>query len=178
MRDPIARIVSHYIHSYMRGYTRLSLYKAILKDPAFINRTRYYTQIKPYIDTFGRKQVFLTTFERFLNDKDIVLLELADFLEIENDFKNYQEIHSNIAKQNIDITLNRHIRKIKNPYIKKAINFLYKQMYGVKELKPGVSSEIEEIIWRMLEQDVDNIEKQIGRRLTEWPSCLRFKYNI
>lgn len=178
MRDPIARVVSHYKHSYARGYVRLSFDKAILKDPVFINRTRYYTQIKPYIHVFGRAQILLITFEKLLNEKDKVLLEIANFLEIENAFKNYQEVHSNKAIQNMNITTNRYVKqKIKNTHLKKFLNVIYKQIYRAKYLNPEVTTEIEEVIWRMLEQDIDNIEKEIGRNLTEWPSCLKFKYS-
>ncbi|MDF9801098.1 hypothetical protein OKW21_006361 [Catalinimonas alkaloidigena] len=177
MRDPVARVISHYIHSYMRGYTRLPLNKAIIQDPAYINRTRYYTQISPYINLFGRKQVLLITFEKFLQEKDKVLLELSDFLKLDNEFKSYQEVHSNKAKQEIDITLNRHLRKIKSPYLKRAINFLYTRIYKAKEIQTEATYEIEEVIWKMLELDIINIEKEIGRKLTEWPSCLKFRNN-
>lgn len=178
MRDPIARVVSHYIHSYTRGYTRSTLDKAICKEPAFINRTRYYAQIKPYIDVFGRKQIFLLTLEKFLLEREEVLAKVANFLEIENHFKNYQYVHSNKAKQDINITLNRHIReKVKNPLAKKLINAVYKKIYGKKFIPPEVTHEIETIIWRLLEQDIDNIEREMGRKLTEWSSCVKFKYN-
>lgn len=177
MRDPIARVVSHYVHSYMRGYTRRSLRDAIINEPSFINRTRYYSQIKPYIDTFGRQQVLLITFEDFLKRKKQVLGDVAQFLGIENTFENYEEVHSNKAKEDVNITLNRYLRdRIKNRFLKNVINKCYKWFYNIDTEPPKITQEIEDIIWRMVEQDVTNIEKEIGRSLIEWPTCKKFKY--
>ncbi len=179
MRDPVARVVSHFIHNKMRGYTKRSFRDAVIKEPTYINRTRYYTQIKPYIDTFGRHQVLLISFEDFLRRKKEVLREVADFLGIENAFEDYEGVHSNKAKEDVNITLNRYLRnRVKNKYLKKIINSGYKWIYNINTTPPEVTQEMEEIIWRMVEQDVENIEKQMGRNLIEWPTCKKFKYHI
>lgn len=177
MRDPVARIISHYTHNYMRGYTRLSFSEAVTRNPSYINRTRYFTQVKPYIDLFGREQVLLLSFEKFLNDKSTVMREVADFLEVSDNFGNFDRVHSNKARETVNVTANRYLRnRVKNPLIKKLINAAYKKFYNIKAGPPTVTSEMEEVIWRLLEQEVDGIETLMGRRLTEWRTCAKFKY--
>lgn len=177
MRDPVERVVSHYVHNYMRGYTRRSFKDAVILEPSYINRTRYYTQIKPYIDTFGRQQVLLITFEDFLRRKKEVLSSVADFLSIGNNFKDFEGVHSNKAKEDVNITLNRYLRdRVKNKYLKKVINKSYKWFYKISTAPPDVTPEMKELIWRMLEQDVENIEKVLGRKLVEWSIYKGLKY--
>jgi hypothetical protein len=177
MRDPIMRVMSHYTHNYMRGYTRLPFDEAALKIPEYINRSRYYTQIKPYIDTFGREQVLLITFEAFLSQQEEVLRAVAEFLGIESSFPEHGQVHSNKAREDFNITDNRYLRgKIKSPVLVKALNVLYKWLYGATGDQPVMTEDFEALLWRMLEQDIDNIEEEMGRALNEWPSCVKYKY--
>lgn len=69
IRNPIDRIISHYMHTFQRGYTNLSIEEAIKKIPIFIDITRYYTQISPFIEKFGRQNVLIILFEDFMQDR-------------------------------------------------------------------------------------------------------------
>jgi hypothetical protein len=64
VRDPIERIRSHYRHELQRGRERRPFLDAI-GDPnsAYVRYSRYYTNIRPYLDRFSRDQLCVVRFE-------------------------------------------------------------------------------------------------------------------
>lgn len=182
MRDPVERIVSHYMHNYLRGYTSEPFEKVIFKNPTYINRTRYFVQIKPYIDLFGQEQVLLLTFEEFIANKKIILNQIANFLDIDpSEFGNFDEVHANIsvgkAKKNVKIERlgkNPVVRAIKPLFpksvIKMTIDILHNLTKRKLDVKPNVSESVRKGIYDLLILDVVELEKLIGREITEWKS--------
>lgn len=182
MRDPVDRIVSHWMHMYLRGYTSEALENSIFKDPSYINRTRYYLQIRPYLEKFGHEQVLLLTFEEFINNQATVCQRIADFLSIDYPFqKENKIIHANISvgksKENIiidQIKSNQSFQLIKNLLPNNFKTWAYRNIRNLTNKKidqrPVISENYKEIIWNLLYLDVENIEKVMGRKLIEWPS--------
>ena len=56
VRDPIDRMLSHYLHNVGGGYEDRSLADA-LSDPesSYVARSRYFFQLEPYLEAFGRR---------------------------------------------------------------------------------------------------------------------------
>ena len=54
VRDPIDRMLSHYLHNVGGGYEHRALADA-LADPrsAYVARSRYAFQLEPYLEPFG-----------------------------------------------------------------------------------------------------------------------------
>lgn len=63
MRDPIERAISHYWHFVADGREDRDPLTAFRRKEEYISRSDYARQIRPYLKTFGRKQVFLMTLE-------------------------------------------------------------------------------------------------------------------
>ncbi len=186
MRDPIERIISHYMHNYLRGYTSESFEKIVFKQSTYINRTRYYLQIKPYIQLFGQEQVLLLTFEEFIANKKIILNKIANFLEIDaTKFGNFNNIHAN---KSVGSTKNNvKVEKIgKNPFVKNIKPLLPKILIQTtKDVlfdftrrnlneKPHVSETVKKVIYDLLILDMLEIEKLMGRKITEWKSLNQY----
>ncbi len=83
VRDPIERVTSAYMHSYERGYTELSFERALVREPIFLDVTRYATQIAPFIERFGPDRVRIVLFEDLVRDANVLARELAIFLGID-----------------------------------------------------------------------------------------------
>ena len=180
MRNPVDRVVSQYLHCYSRGYTSLPLEKAILSSPGYINITRYYIQIRPYLELFGEQKVLLLTLEEFLGSKRDTLTKIANFLNIDPEkFGDFEQIHANKsigeAKRNMrvkNIGHNSIISSIK-PYIPKTLREITTK--GIHKLtarkiahKPDLSDSLKKIINDLLILDVLEIEKIMGRKIEEW----------
>lgn len=182
MRDPIERIVSHYIHNYLRGYTSEPLENIVLSQSQYINRTRYFVQIKPYLDRFGEEQLLLLTFEEFIENKALFLSRIADFLSIDAaKFSNFENVHSNksIGSTKPDVRIDN-FRKNSifdpvKPLIPKTFRkiisaSLYKLMEKKVDSRPKLSDQTRAAILDLLMLDILEIEKLMKRELVEWSS--------
>jgi hypothetical protein len=58
VRDPIKRILSHWVHATGAGYeTREFVPTLNLPDTAYIQRSMYWMQLQPYLEHFDREQI-------------------------------------------------------------------------------------------------------------------------
>lgn len=179
MRDPVDRIVSQYMHNYLRGLTSEPFEKAVLNNSVYINRTRYYIQIKPYFELFNKEQILLLTLEEFIADRQKTLKKTADFLEIDYLSFSHYNVHANksVGEAKYDVRVdaalsNIAVQKIKSIFPATLRRKVYDSIHSVLvrkfQIKPSVSDELNEAIWNLLMLDVLEIERIMGRKLTEW----------
>jgi len=57
MRDPIERLISHYIHQWSEGVISCDINTAIDRYPELINYSCYGMQIRPFIEAFGEASI-------------------------------------------------------------------------------------------------------------------------
>lgn len=187
IRDPCERIISQYMHCYLRGLTFETIGQAIVSDPIYINRTRYFTQINPYINLFGLTNILLLTFEEFVSDTELALGKVSGFLGLDANKYVFKNIHSNksVDEQKNDARLDDFIKKYMYPELLKEIipeeikrNF-YRGLQNkfarkIKE-KPCLDQGLREVIANMLILDVRKIEELMGRELIEWKDFFDIK---
>lgn len=82
MRNPFARIVSHYLHCVQMGIYSEPLTEVLKRDTTFLERSLYYSQIERYLKHFDREQLQLLFFEDFTKDPARTLREVCTFLGI------------------------------------------------------------------------------------------------
>jgi hypothetical protein len=68
MRDPIGRLVSHYIHAWSRHEMSVPIEEAVRRHPELVAYSRYAMQLRPWIDRFGIERVLPVFFERLTAD--------------------------------------------------------------------------------------------------------------
>ena len=181
MRDPVNRIISQYMHRCARGTTREdSFEKEVLTRPEYINISRYYVQIKPYIERFGREQVLLLTFEEFISHRNLSLCKVFDFLQIDSLPSDYDyNIHANKSighyrnSAKVDDFLQspivQSVRSLMPEAIAKPVGDIIRKSGRRKvDSKPVVTKKIEQILRDLVMLDVLEIEKLMGRELNEW----------
>lgn len=83
VRRPLQRIISGYMHNVQRGYTDRPLEEEILRNPLYLDITRYASQIRPFIRTFGRERVLLIDFDDLISRREEVLSSVAQFLDVD-----------------------------------------------------------------------------------------------
>jgi hypothetical protein len=60
VRDPVERILSHYLHNVGGGYEHRPMAEALLAPgSAYVARSRYAMQVRPYLDRFGAERVLV-----------------------------------------------------------------------------------------------------------------------
>ena len=126
VRHPVHRAISQYMHFYRRGYTDQGFSSSI--DMNYILPVgRYYMQIQPYIEKFGRDRVLILKFEDFVADQRAALRQVCQFLGIE--YKYPENMQSAISNPTLgrDVLLVSHERFFKN-YILPMQGILHKQV--------------------------------------------------
>ncbi len=80
IRDPLDRLVSHYIHEWTMGEIRGSLSEALTAYPELVAYGCYGMQIAPYAKRFGRERILLVSLEELQAEPQAVLERVAAFI--------------------------------------------------------------------------------------------------
>ncbi|MGH7508348.1 MAG: sulfotransferase family protein [Gemmatimonadales bacterium] len=86
MRDPFARLVSHYRHMTRKGKEKESLPHAISRPSYYLLFSYYAYQLRPYLQRFGQRSIYLDTFESFVASPVGFCARLFEWLGIDASF--------------------------------------------------------------------------------------------
>lgn len=169
VRHPLDRIRSHYIHAYKRGFESKNINQAIKINPHYLLVTRYSSQIKPYINRFGRQQVKIIFFEDYITAPQEHYDAICKFLDIPTISLDLSKLNKNSSRQkNI-----RH-KKFDSPKtfkdkLLKGINIIKSQFRDV-DLKDEATldAETKAYIIESLHSEVEALELLTGRDLSHW----------
>jgi hypothetical protein len=91
VRDPIDRMLSHYLHNVGGGYDDRPLAEALADpDTAYVDRGRYFFQLEPYLERFERDRIELVSREELKADRAGTMRRVFAFLEVDEDFTSEQ----------------------------------------------------------------------------------------
>lgn len=103
LRNPIERAFSNYWVTYKNGIETLPFSQAIRQEKfrisnpestfhaevqpfAYIDRGRYYKQLKIYLKFFSRNQIHIAIFEDFINNTLVELKKIFTFLDVDTSY--------------------------------------------------------------------------------------------
>jgi hypothetical protein len=91
VRDPIKRILSHWMHATGAGYETRDMIE-VLSDPdtQYVNRSRYWTQLQPYLEHFDRSQIEVITQEELQADRDGTMRKAFAYAGVDENFSSEQ----------------------------------------------------------------------------------------
>jgi hypothetical protein len=91
VRDPIDRMLSHYLHNVGGGYDDRDL-EAALADPdsAYVHRSLYAMQLEPYLERFGEERIEIVTREELRDEREATMRRLFAFLGVDEGFTSPQ----------------------------------------------------------------------------------------
>jgi Sulfotransferase domain len=91
VRDPIDRMLSHYLHNVGGGYDDRPLAEAFA-DPesAYVTRSRYFFQLEPYLEEFGPERIEIVGREELKRDRPATMRRVFAFLGVDPGFSSTQ----------------------------------------------------------------------------------------
>lgn len=91
VRNPIDRMLSHYLHNVGGGYETRSLADA-LGDPtsAYVDRSRYAMQVEPYLAAFGAERVAIVAREDLKDEREATMRRLFELCGVDAGFRSEQ----------------------------------------------------------------------------------------
>ena len=87
VRDPIDRMLSHYLHNVGGGYETRPM-EDVLTDPegAYVARSRYAMQPEPYLDDFGSDRIAIVAREELKDERAPTMRRIFDFVGVDPSF--------------------------------------------------------------------------------------------
>lgn len=104
VRDPIKRIVSHYIHRVADGLENRSFVDALADEwqtNHVISSSQYYRQLEQYLEYYDRDRILVIGLEDLARSRANTLRQVFRFLEVDPDFQHEnfsQVLHSSDTK--------------------------------------------------------------------------------
>ena len=179
LRDPVERIYSNYLMQFRNGRLKGSFNEEIKKSlnqkthdkpHLSLKPSQYMKNIKPYFEIFGEKQVKIIIFEEWIRNPKKTIEEILDFLGLQFELSNFQEIKDNIfvvSKRSISKRLlgSTTVRRIAFKTLSQSKRGSLKKILVKPSKKPKMEQEDCEILIKFYSDDVRNLQEFLGRKL-------------
>lgn len=88
IRDPIERIVSHYIQNYSAGRERRTVSEALkdFKNNHYVYCSKYYYQLQQYLMYYKKKDIIIITSNELLNNRRKTMQKIFNALNVNSQF--------------------------------------------------------------------------------------------
>jgi hypothetical protein len=171
VRDPLERITSAYMHAFERGYTELDFEQAVRERSAYLDITRYATQIRPFMDRFGRGSVQILFFEDLIERPRALTQDVLSFLGVDARVQlPTRDRHANRSLRGG----RRHHRHGTLPFrlLRRVAPPLWRRVTDPSKRafveRPELSLESCRRVLRLLSLEIEELERLTGRDLWHW----------
>jgi len=178
MRDPIERMVSHYVHQWTEGQVDRSISDAVTSLPEYVAYSSYARQLEPYVERFGTDHILCVFFEHLVEDGEAELERVSRFLgDTSNEPFVWQNdvARTNVSKERLrksrlreavlSFALARKIKDALPSNLKERIKSVWRM-----EKRPELSQEAQALVTRVLDRDLATLGQWFGLEL----SCRNF----
>ncbi len=91
VRDPIKRILSHWVHATGAGYETGDMVEVLSRpDTQYMNRSKYWMQLQPYLPLFERGQIEIIAQEELHTDREATMRRAFAFAGVDESFTSEQ----------------------------------------------------------------------------------------
>ena len=99
LREPIERIISHYVHRYAVGKENLKIEDALsdFDSNRYVARSKYYFQLSKYLEFFPASNLLVITSKELSASPQQVMNRIFQFLEVDTDFEFQFDVTKNAA---------------------------------------------------------------------------------
>jgi hypothetical protein len=143
--DPLKRIISHYIHHYAVGGTRLPIREGLgnMRSSVFVAQSLYYRQLARYLRVFPESSILVVAQEDLLHERRATLGRVFGFLGVSEFVSSaFERLHHPSAGKRAD-----------------------GELIPAPELRGALRDRLIELI----APDADRLRAQTGLRFSTWP---------
>ena len=90
VRDPIDRLLSHYLHNIGGGYDDRPLEEAITEDSAYVQRSLYAMQLETYLAHFDRERILVVAQDELDAETEATMSRVFAFCGVDEGFTSPQ----------------------------------------------------------------------------------------
>lgn len=184
VRDPIKRILSHWVHATGAGYeTREMVPTLSAPDSSYIHRSMYWMQLRPYLERFDRARIEIIAQEELQAEREETMRKAFRFAGVDDSFSSEQfdrEWEKSSAKQGDKYQVME--RLIKLPGLRsfdrnfdrlpESMRWLVEKVVHDPEKppapKPELPDDLLETIRGRFGEDVASLQEFAGREFSGW----------
>ena len=173
VRHPVERILSAYMHKALRGDTRRPPHQVVLSEPLYLAASRYSTQIRPYIETFGRDRVLILELEMLERCPNAVDEAIAAFLDIDPAGFGGAGVCANVS-----VRQRKRPRWLDgvaplSPWLRRVVPRAHRRLAQTLtrapfQQRPVLSADHARAVLDALALEIDALEALMGRDLSHW----------
>ncbi|MEK6251403.1 MAG: sulfotransferase domain-containing protein [Actinomycetota bacterium] len=184
VRDPIKRILSHWVHAKGAGYETGELDEVLsVPDSAYVQRSMFWMQLQPYLERFDREQIEVITQEELQADREETMLKAFRFVGVDEAFTHEQfdrEWEKSSAKQGDKYQVMEWLVKLPGlrsfdrnfDRLPESLRWMVEKVVHDPEKpsapKPELPDELFERMRGWFRDDVAGLQEFAGRRFDGW----------
>jgi hypothetical protein len=184
VRDPINRVLSHWVHATGAGYERGEMDDVLSRpDTAYVQRSMYWMQLQPYLKRFDRDRIEVISAEELQNERQETMRKAFRFVGVDESFEHEQfdrEWEKSSAKQGDKYQVME--RLIKLPGLRsfdrnfdrlpESLRWMVEKVVHDPEKpsapKPELPDDLREKLRVLFRDDVAGLQEFAGRRFEGW----------
>ena len=181
VRDPIQRMVAHYVHEYSSGAEQRPMAIA-LTEPAgnmYLDRSLYHAQISAFLNYFPRDQLLIVAAEDLRHQTAATLKDIFTFLDVDANFysskfsrqrhqsdrkRHKNQVGTAIAKSDL---MKRLMKKVPHPWRGAVEDIIYRP-FSQPINKPILTPETHSQLQQLLADDIHQFRQLTGHSFPGW----------
>jgi hypothetical protein len=185
VREPVERIVSHYIDAYSFGRVHKSIDDELtnFQDHYFVNCSRYYMQLEQYLEYFEADRILVITSEELRAVRDATMRAVFDFLGVDPSFSSpaFEDVLYTAEEQRRNARLGYFFLSIADkvrrsslrPYLSPKLMApisAFNRRTARPIPRPELAASLHRDLVDYLRPDVERLRAFTGNPLAEWES--------
>lgn len=178
VRDPVERIISHWVHNYAKRREKGTISETLLHpNTSYVSRSRYFNQLQRYFEHFDESQILLLEQQDLRDDRAGTLRHLFEFVGVDPSFEHpkFEQVRHSTARKKRATRLGMRVQRASKSRIGSRIPRrawlaadmalpLSKPIERPPEIHEALGTEVLEV----LHEDADKLRQWSGRGLEHW----------
>jgi sulfotransferase family protein len=178
MRHPVDRLVSQYIHQWSDGEIRCELDAALERHPELVAYSCYARQLKPFIETYGKKSVLPVFFDRLIVAPQQELERVCRFIGYAGDVQWYDDLsRRNISAERVrkfalyNLLVEHPLAvKLRHAFVPKALRTRVRELFSIGA-RPTLATASRDELEKRFDEDLQVLGDWLGVNL----DCRNFR---
>jgi hypothetical protein len=184
VRDPIKRILSHWVHATGAGYEHGDMVEVLSRpDTSYMNRSKYWMQLQPYLPLFDREQIMIVAQEELHTEREETMRRAFAFAGVDETFSSEQfdrEWEKSSAKESDKYQFMEKLIKLPGfrSFDRNFDRFPERMRWMVEKIvhdpdkppaeKPKLPDDLFETVRSRFTEDVAGLQEFAGRSFAGW----------
>jgi hypothetical protein len=180
VRDPINRLISHYMHRVHRGVEKRPFSEVVknIEHESTAWQGRYNYQLEQFLKLFDREQILILSFDDLQKSSQRVVSDIFSFLGVDRDFpiENIEKVFNassgtrrrSIIGTRILKLYRRHVEQKRIPFILKKQFVRLSNIGSTKQEKPLLTDFEYLALLEFYQQDSANLAEKFDIDTSDW----------